>query len=137
MGIRLLKGAAAAAVSVVVTIWTAAGSVAAQSGAERLLDPSAPIPYFVADGTGRTGFRASDRELATWALDTWQRHAGGELRFVKAEEADALVRVYWAGPREGQYGEMRPLLAGGRRGAAVYIRPDVASLGPDIARRTR
>jgi Matrixin len=28
---------------------------------------------------------------------------------------------------------MRPLMVGGRRGAAVYIRPDMESLGPDIA----
>jgi hypothetical protein len=30
---------------------------------------------------------------------------------------------------------MRPLTVGGRRGAAVFIRPEVKSLGPDIARR--
>src|SRR2546423_7271843 len=32
---------------------------------------------------------------------------------------------------------MRPFTVGGRRGAAVYIRPDVDSLGDDIARRAR
>jgi hypothetical protein len=32
---------------------------------------------------------------------------------------------------------MRPLDVQGRRGAAVYIRPDTASLGPDIAERAR
>jgi len=32
---------------------------------------------------------------------------------------------------------MRPLAVGGRRGAAVYIRPDVDALGEDIARRAR
>ena len=39
--------------------------------------------------------------------------------------------------KRGQYGEMRPLTVGGRRGAAVYIRPDVDALGEDIARRAR
>jgi hypothetical protein len=32
---------------------------------------------------------------------------------------------------------MRPFMLGDQRGAAVYIRPDTASLGPDIARQTR
>ena len=38
-------------------------------------------------------------------------------------------------PADGEYGETQPLLVHGRRGAAVFIRPDVESLGPDIARR--
>ena len=44
-----------------------------------------------------------------------------------------LVRLYWAEPDGSEYGEMQPLVVGGRRGAAVFIRPDVQSLGPDIA----
>jgi len=48
-------------------------------------------------------------------------------------ENDALVRLYWVPAAGGQYGEMRPLDFQGRRGAAVYIRPDTAALGPDIA----
>src|SRR6185437_8524127 len=54
-----------------------------------------------------------------------------------AIEQAALVRLYWAEANEGRYGEMRPLIVGGRRGAAVYIRPDVDSLGDDVARRAR
>ena len=46
-----------------------------------------------------------------------------------------MVRLYWANPREGQYGEMRPLIVQGRNGAAVYIRPDMDGLGPEIAQR--
>ena len=34
-------------------------------------------------------------------------------------------------------GEMRSLALDGRRGAAVFIRPDVSALGPDIARAAR
>jgi hypothetical protein len=112
-----------------------AASSALQARALLGLDASNPIPYFIADGTGRAaGFRAADRELARWALGEWQRHAGGTLRFVEAAEADSLVRVYWADPTGGQYGEMRPLVVNGRRGAAVYIRPDMNGLGDDIAR---
>src|SRR3954452_12811252 len=116
-----------------------ATTVAGQAAARRLrpLDTSAgPVPYFVATGTAESGFRPADRQLALWAFAAWQRSVPASgLRFELAPEADALVRLYWAGPQEGQYGEMRPLVVSGRRGAAVYIRPDMNALGPDIARR--
>ena len=47
------------------------------------------------------------------------------------------MRLYWVPAAGGQYGEMRPLDVQGRRGAAVYIRPDTTALGPDIATRAR
>jgi len=96
-------------------------------------DISRPIPYFIGDGKGKTGFRASDRELARWALEDWQRSSGHAIRFEPAPESSSLVRLYWAEPSEGQYGEMKPIIVDQRLGAAVYIRPDMASLGPDIA----
>lgn len=99
------------------------------------LDISGPIPSFVADGRRKTGFRATDPELARWALAAWQRTSGNAIRFEPAPESSALVRLYWAEPTEGQYGEMQSLVVGGRLGAAVYIRPDMDSLGPDIAAR--
>ena len=55
------------------------------------------------------------------------------MHFEPSSEDEALVRVYWIEPGDSQYGEMRPLLVKGRRGAAVYIRPDTEALGPDIA----
>jgi Matrixin len=81
---------------------------ATQSPAARALDASAPIPFFIADPSGTIGFRSSDRQLAGWALDAWQRSSQQRLRF------NAVG---------GLYGEMRPLEVGGRRGAAVFIRP--------------
>ena len=114
------------------------GTVSGQAGQVREpqpLDASQTIPYFIADGTGRAGFRATDRELAGWAMAAWQRSAGTALRFDTAPESSALVRLYWANPREGQYGEMRPLIVQGQHGAAVYIRPDMDGLGPEIAQR--
>lgn len=98
-------------------------------------DVSHPLPYFIADGKGKMGFRASDRELARWALEDWQRSSGHVIRFEPAPESSSLVRLYWAEPSEGQYGEMKPIAVDGRLGAGLYIRPDVASLGPDIAER--
>ncbi len=82
--------------------------------------------------------RPGDAELALWALESWQRAAGGALTFVRAaSEDEALVRVYWAPAAGGQYGEMRPLEVDGRRGAAVYIRPDTTALGDEIAAQAR
>jgi hypothetical protein len=108
-----------------------------QSAADGTTAHSEAIPYFVADGSGRAGYRTGDRELAKWALAAWQRSVGPALRFEPAPENKALLRVYWADPADGQYGEMVPFTIGERRGAALYIRPDTAALGPEIARQTR
>jgi hypothetical protein len=97
------------------------------------VDTSDPISYFIADGRGKTGFRAADTELARWALEAWERASDNAIRFEAAPESSALVRLYWAEPQEGEYGEMKPVVVGGRLGAAVYIRPDITSLGPDIS----
>jgi Matrixin len=94
---------------------------------------SRPISYFIADGRGKTGFRATDTELARWAVEAWERASDKAIRFEAAPESSALVRLYWAEPKEGEYGEMKPVVVEGRLGAAVYIRPDLTSLGQDIA----
>ena len=101
------------------------------------LDATVPITYFIADGTGQKGYRSSDRQLAVWALDAWQRTAPQNLRFVASPESTALIRLYWTESNDGGYGEMQPLLVGGRRGAALFIQPDVSALGSDIAQRVR
>jgi hypothetical protein len=108
-----------------------------QPAGPQALDATRPITYFIANGSERIGFRPTDRQLARWAFDAWQRSADGGLRLEVASEPDAVIRLYWADPRDGQYGEMRRIVVGGRRGAAVFIRPDVDLLGPDIAERAR
>jgi hypothetical protein len=108
---------------------------ARQSSAARTPESKEPVTYFIGDGDKRSGYRPGDRELALWAFQSWQRSAGKGLRFEPASESAALIRLYWAEPGGGEYGETQPLLVRGRRGAAVFIRPDVESLGPDIARR--
>lgn len=98
------------------------------------LDASGIVSYFIAEPTAEASARDEDVDLARWALEAWERAAAGALKFVPAEsERDALVRVYWVPAASGQYGEMRPLEVDGRRGAAVYIRPDTTALGPEIA----
>ena len=125
------------AVAMGVIIATAAIRTDGPAPAPRTLDATSPITYFIADGARQTGFQPPDRQLAKWAFEAWERSSGKRFRFEAAAESSAVIRLYWAESNEGQYGEMRPLTVGGRRGAAVYIRPDVDSLGEDIARRAR
>jgi hypothetical protein len=125
------------AASVLLAAIGAVRAHAGQSPAPRILDATSPITYFIGEGTRQTGFRPPDRQLAQWAFGAWERSADKRLRFEATAESGAIVRLYWAESNEGQYGEMRPLTVGGRRGAAVYIRPDIDSLGEDIARRAR
>ena len=101
------------------------------------LDNRGRVTYFIADGLPGSQYRASDRELATWALKAWEKSVGGALRFEPAPERDALVSIHWVPAEDGQYGEMRSLIVNGRRGAAVYVRPDTSALGPDLADRAR
>lgn len=95
------------------------------------------VTYFIGPGEPKSEFRSSDIELATWALRAWEKAVDGAVRFEPAPEDAALVQVHWVGPAGGQYGEMRPLLVKGRRGAAVFIRPDTNALGDDIARMAK
>lgn len=102
------------------------------------LDQNGRVSYFIAELPADPAVRAGDTELALWALEAWQRASDGALEFVPAAaEEEALVRLYWAPAAGGQYGEMRPLEVDGRRGAAVYIRPDTTALGEAIAQSAR
>ena len=102
------------------------------------LDDGGRVSYFIAAPPDDTRARPGDEELAFWALESWQKAARGALTFVRAaSEDEALVRLYWAPAAGGQYGEMRPLAVDGRRGAAVFIRPDTMGFGEDIATRAR
>jgi hypothetical protein len=117
-------------------------AVAAMTASAQTLAPLQPLPmgrvtYFIAQGEAGSEFRKTDMELATWALRAWENALSGTLRFEQAPEDEALVRVHWVAPNFGMYGEMRPLLVRGRRGAAVYIRPDTNALGNDIARMAK
>ncbi|MGH9786099.1 MAG: hypothetical protein ACRD88_18165, partial [Terriglobia bacterium] len=75
--------------------------------------------------------------MAEWALEAWTKASGGTLAFRIAEEARTRLRLYWVSAQNGLYGEMRPILVEGRRGAAVFVRPETEGLGGDIAARAR
>jgi Matrixin len=115
-----------------------AGPVVAQGPPPLQPLDSGRVPYFIGEAEAGSEARPGDRDLARWALQVWERTIGGALRFEPAPtERDALLRVYFVPAASGQYGEMRSIMLDGRRGAAVFIRPDVSALGPDLARSAR
>jgi len=101
------------------------------------LDNSDSIGVFVAEAAVAAGALAGDAELCGWALDDWVAHADGRLSVIQVGEEQALIRVFFVAAGRGQYGEMRPFELDGRRGAAVFVRPDVDALDPDIALAAR
>ena len=61
--------------------------------------------------------------------------SGGTLHLEKSATPErAQIRIHWADGQGGLYGEAQPILVDGKRGANVYVLPDTAQLGPDIAR---
>ena len=121
----------------IAVVSVAAACVAAIVAAGAQIAPSSgggtSLPYFVAEGQPDAAFRPGDRELARWAFEAWSRQAAGALRLERAAEQDALVRLYWAPANGTTYGEMRAIRVGGRDGADVFVRPDVAGLSSEIA----
>jgi hypothetical protein len=69
-----------------------------------------------------------------WALGAWQRESGGAIVLLKAgSENTARLRIHWAGGADGLYGETQPITIDGKRGASIYVLPDLNGLGRDIA----
>lgn len=112
-------------------------SIGAQPRPLTPLDASGRITFFVDEGESESGFRSPDRELATWAVKAWERAIDGKLRFEAANRDSALVHVLWVPADGNEFGEMRRLVVNGRPGAAVFIRPDVSALGPELSRLAR
>src|SRR5216684_7672083 len=69
-----------------------------------------------------TGCTAGDLQLARWALEAWQAASGARLHFVETRDRSrALIRLVWATPRQGLYGETVPTEVDGRRGAQIFV----------------
>jgi hypothetical protein len=65
-----------------------------------------------------------DPQLAEWAMAAWQGAAPGVLWLTLAKDREhARIRLYWASSEQGLYGEARPIVVDGRKGAEVYVRP--------------
>lgn len=136
----------ATAVLAPVALALAGGPAAAQARIDldviAALPNDAPIGYFIAEATADAGARPGDGELCRWALEDWVRNADGKISIVAAAEDQARVRIYFVSsrldaPGRTRYGEMQPILVGGRRGAEVYVRPDTEALTPEIAGAAR
>jgi len=89
------------------------------------MTPAASLRYWVEPCSQRaSGCHTADPELAEWALEAWQAASGGHLTFEKTSDRDkAHIRIFWTGGREGLYGEARPIVVEGVRGAEVYVLP--------------
>jgi hypothetical protein len=122
-------------VALVVSVLAVAASALTAQSIPTLgpLDAGGRVTYFIEEGEPGSSFAPADRELATWALKSWERAGAGRFRFEPSPKEQALIVVHWVPAGGGQYGEMRSVRVGDRRGAEVYIRPDTNGLGPDIA----
>ena len=68
--------------------------------------------------------RSGDPQLAQWALDAWQKISAGKLAFESTSVRErAHIRILWTSGNEGLYGEARPIMVDGVRGAEVYVLP--------------
>jgi hypothetical protein len=96
-----------------------------------LATPDATLRYWVEPCAGaKSGCLPGDPELAGWALEAWQAASAGELTLERtAELSKAQIRVRWATGRDGIFGETRPIVVHGRRGAEVYVLPSVVPPG--------
>jgi hypothetical protein len=113
----------------------AAAVLAAQTNLG-VLDSGRPVPYFIEDGSGVTGYRPSDRELARMAFDAWSRETEGRLRFTESRtKAEALVSLEWADAEAGAFGVTHRIEIDGKPGAVVVVMPDVRQLGQPLASR--
>jgi len=103
----------------------------------RPLDTKDPITYFIAEGSGQTGYRligSRTRAMGLGGVASQRREKPSTQGCARISGAHStlLGRTQWRRVRGDA-----PLIVGGHRGAAVYIRPDVESLGQDIARRAK
>ncbi len=84
----------------------------------------------------RRGCHEGDPELARWALEAWQAASDGALHLEAAPKMEnAQIRVFWANGRNGLYGEARPIVVDGIRGAEVYVLPEQSEQCRSLAAR--
>jgi hypothetical protein len=99
--------------------------------------PAASLQYWVqpcVDPESRC--RPGDAELAQWAVAAWQSASDGKLTLEKtADMEEAHIRIYWATANQGLYGEARPILVRGVRGAEVYVLPGIVPAESDTLLR--
>lgn len=81
------------------------------------------------------GCHAGDPELARWALEAWQAAANGALHLEPATAiSNAQIRILWADGSGGLYGEARPIVVDGIRGAEVFVLPEQSASADPLLR---
>jgi hypothetical protein len=79
-----------------------------------------------------SGCQSNDPELAAWAMEAWQKASAGAIEVSRTSDPrHARIRIFWATAEQGLYGEARPVLVDGQRGAEVYVRPAPFRTGDD------
>ena len=89
---------------------------------------AADLKYWIEPCTKpATGCLKDDPQLAEWALKAWESSSGGTLHLERArQQGDAQIRIHWVDGNSGLYGEAQPIMVDGKRGANVYVLPQVA-----------
>jgi hypothetical protein len=68
-------------------------------------------------------------------MEAWQAASKGTLSLEKAASRErAHIRVNWSGGRDGLYGEARPIVVEGVRGAEVYVVTPAGALADELLR---
>jgi hypothetical protein len=75
----------------------------------------------------QTACLKDDPQLADWAMKAWEAASGGTLKLERTQRMErAHIRVHWVDGRGGLYGEAQPIYVEGKRGAEVFVLPEVA-----------
>ena len=63
-------------------------------------------------------------------MEAWQAASDGHLKLERTTDREkAHIRILWTAAREGVYGEARPIVVDGVRGAEVYVLPTAGPAG--------
>ena len=63
-------------------------------------------------------------------MEAWQGASHGHLKLERTTDREkAPIRIFWTGGRDGVYGEARPIVVEGVRGAEVYVLPTAGPAG--------
>jgi hypothetical protein len=97
------------------------------------LDPRGHISYFIADEIPHSGYRPGDADLATWALQEWERASHGSLHLERThEEAESLLRLFFLPPGRTKLGQSQRFMSMRRARAMVTVRSNVEVLAEPL-----
>ena len=99
------------------------------------LSTDRPLILSIQVGSPEIGYQTGDDQLARWAAEAWERALQGRLMFRPGSPEDAQITLEWTGGTTGRFGDMRPVLVSGRRGAVLRIRPRTSGFGAEVDRR--